>query len=156
MSFLIVRCADVTCNPSLCSARCFFKGDNNTAVEQSVPYGFRPDRKITYGSSVAKGRDSGEIHMASSSVRRATVVSVGKLSDTIDKAISIAEERHNIGAESSNLLGPGRIIGRLIREPNVNAAFNAAVDITARVNALNGIEAVPAISKLGGRILMGF
>ncbi|MGO8854339.1 MAG: hypothetical protein ACLQO1_01310 [Steroidobacteraceae bacterium] len=91
-----------------------------------------------------------------SSVRRVTVVSVSKLSDTIDKAISTAAKRHNIGVESSNLLGPGRIIGRLIREPDVNAAFSAAVDITARVNVLNGIDAVPAMTKLGGRILMGF
>jgi hypothetical protein len=91
-----------------------------------------------------------------SSVRRATVVSVSKLSGTINKAISIAEKRHNIGAESSNLVGPGRIIGRLIRETEISNVFIAAVDITTQVNKLNGIDAVPAISKLGGRILMGF
>jgi hypothetical protein len=93
--------------------------------------------------------------MASSN-RWASVFSVSKLSQTIDKAIAIAAVRHDMTAKSPNFSGPGRITGRMFREADIAQAFGFAEDVTAKVNKLKGVDAVPAISRVGGQYLVGF
>jgi hypothetical protein len=88
--------------------------------------------------------------------RRARAVSLSKLSSSIDQAIELAAKRYEISAESPNVLGRGDIIGRLVEGADIKEAFAFAEAVTARVNKLPGIDAVPTLSRLGRGILMGF
>jgi hypothetical protein len=96
-----------------------------------------------------------EDHMASSN-RRASVVSVSKLSATIDKAIASAAARYDIAVKSPNFSGPGHLTGRLFLGDDLTQAFAFAEEVTAKVNKLKGVNAVPALSKIGGQHLVGF
>ena len=91
-----------------------------------------------------------------SDIRRARVVSINKLSATIDKAIASAVRRYDIGASKPNLLGGGDLIGRVLRERDVASAFKFAEDVTAKVNKLKGVAGVPVVSKVAGGIFVGF
>ncbi len=92
----------------------------------------------------------------SSKIRRASVVSVSKLSTSIDKAIASALKRHEVGASARNLLGRGDILGRVLRTANVVDAFKFAEDVAAKVNQFKGIDATPALTRIPGGILAGF
>jgi hypothetical protein len=89
--------------------------------------------------------------------RRAEVVSLDKLSRSIDRAVAIALKRHMLKPEKPNILLNWEIIGRVVREfDDMNAAFAAAKDITKSVE-LQGIKATPACCGVdGGGILIGF
>jgi hypothetical protein len=91
-----------------------------------------------------------------SSKRQARVISLTKLSASVDQAVSLAAKRYEISAKSPNLLGRGQIMGRLIEGTDVATAFAMAETVTAQINKLPGIDAVPAISRVGRGILMGF
>ena len=91
-----------------------------------------------------------------SSTRRARTVSMSKLSTAIDQAVSLAAKRYDIRGKGANLLGRGEIIGRLVENADINAALAFAEAVTSSVNKLPGVDAVPALMRLGRGTLMGF
>lgn len=91
-----------------------------------------------------------------SSRRRASVVSLRKLSSSVDQAVALAAKRHKIRAESPNVLGHGEIVGRLVEGADSSEAFAFAERVTAQINKRSWIDAVPAIARLGSKILIGF
>lgn len=91
-----------------------------------------------------------------SSKRRATTISLKKLSSTVDQAIRLAAKRYELVAEAPNVLGRGQILGRMIDKADINEAFAFAESVTASVNQIPGVDASPVVARLGRGILMGF
>ena len=88
--------------------------------------------------------------------KRAAVVSVTDLSRSIDRAVAIAAKRAAVKPEPSTLLLNWEILGRILREfEDLNAADQFAREVTQAVK-LKGVQADPAIVKIGRQILCGF
>jgi hypothetical protein len=90
------------------------------------------------------------------SKRGARVVSLSKLSASVDQAVLLAAKRYEITAKAPNLLVRGQIMGRMLEGADVTSALAMAESVTAHVNKLPGIDAVPTISRVGRGFLMGF
>lgn len=88
---------------------------------------------------------------------RAEVICTKDLSQAIDKAVAVALKRHNVAAaQAGTLILNWEIIGRRLRDlADMNKAFAVASEITKGVK-LQGIQAQPAVAKLGRDILVGF
>jgi len=85
---------------------------------------------------------------------RAAVISTGKLSDAIDKAVKIAAERHQVAVSDVNLRLNWELIGR-----KLSKALNAqqfAGDVTKSVGAATGLSLQPATLQVGKLIYCGF
>jgi len=88
--------------------------------------------------------------------KRAAVITVKELSASIDRAVRLAAERHQVKAEPSSLLINWEILGRILREfEDMNEAFKFATEVTKNVK-VQGIKAEPACLKIGRDILCGF
>jgi hypothetical protein len=89
-------------------------------------------------------------------VKRAEAISVTTLSKSIDKAVELAARRQGLKPGSGNLVFPGHILGRVIRDlDDANAAFAFAAEVTKSVNA-SGANGEPAVFKIGPDILAGY
>jgi len=85
----------------------------------------------------------------------AKVVSAEKLAASIDAAVALASRKLNVLAAKPNLSLKWEIVGRMVSRITPSDAFDLAEAITAKVKVA-GIEAQPAISKIGDDILVGF
>ena len=88
--------------------------------------------------------------------RKARVVSARSLAKAIDEAVAGAAERQQLKPGAQTLLGPGRITGRALRQVDLNAAFEFATEVSARVSKLTGIGVTPALMRFRGGVLSGF
>ena len=88
--------------------------------------------------------------------RRAQSISVSKLLASVDKAVAQAVARKDIPLQGKTLINRWEIIGRIASERvEMNDAFAMATEITKTAN-LQGLKAQPAVSRIGGQILIGF
>jgi hypothetical protein len=89
--------------------------------------------------------------------KRAQTVSVSKLVASIDKAVAqAAARRKGVPLEGETLINRWEIVGRIARERvELNDAFAMATEITKAAN-LQGLKATPAVTRIGGDILIGF
>jgi hypothetical protein len=88
--------------------------------------------------------------------RRAQTISVSKLVASIDKAVAQAAAQKGVPLQGETLINRWEIIGRIARERvDMNDAFALATQITKAAN-LQGLKAQPAVSRIGGEILVGF
>ena len=92
-------------------------------------------------------------------------LSVKNLSAAVDKAISVARDKHNVQFQPGFQIGPGLIMGRWLAEvANLETVQEAAQTITAHVNAGGGLHAAaakpgafePVVLSAGNRIICGF
>jgi hypothetical protein len=92
----------------------------------------------------------------SMATKRAEVISITDLSKSIDRAVAIASKRHGIKTDANSLVLNWEILGRILRQfEDLNAADRFATEVTKAVT-LKGIQADPAIVKIGRDILCGF
>jgi hypothetical protein len=88
-------------------------------------------------------------------VKRAEAISVTTLSKSIDRAVELAAKRQGLKPGAGNLVFPGHILGRIIRDIDPNAAFAFATEVSKSVSA-SGVKAEPAVFKIGPDILAGY
>ena len=85
------------------------------------------------------------------------------LSEAVEKAVADVLHKHNLTAGKQLTLGPGTLMGRILREldANMNLASlqKASADIAGQVSAQLGVAKgafTPATVIAGGVITMGF
>jgi hypothetical protein len=94
--------------------------------------------------------------------KRAATLSVVKLAAAVEKAAQQLAKETNVTLESSLRLGPGTILGRMLRDPvTMEAAQQIAGEITAKVGKTVMADAAtttlsPAVLVLDKRIIVGF
>lgn len=88
--------------------------------------------------------------------KRVETVSLSSLSKSIDKAVRLATDRHQVVFEKGNVLLNWEILGRILREMNVSGR-DTRLDVAATiVKNVSGIKGQPVVTKIGKDILVGF
>ena len=88
--------------------------------------------------------------------RRAGVISIADLSKSIERAVAIAAKRAEVKTDPTSLVLNWEIFGRILREyADLNAVDRFAREVTRGVK-IRGLQADPAIVKIGRQILCGF
>jgi hypothetical protein len=86
----------------------------------------------------------------------AKIIRGKELLSAIDTAVAAAVKRRSIAAVPPRVFGPGPIMGLILRDVDTAQAFSLAEEVTASVNKVDGVEALPAMIRLPTGILMGF
>lgn len=85
---------------------------------------------------------------------RATVVSIGSLNKSIDKAVALAGKRHGVKLGADNIIFNWEILGRILRELNL-AGANGPLEVAATLAKGAGLKGTPVATKIGRDILVG-
>jgi len=89
--------------------------------------------------------------------KRVETVSLSSLSKSIDKAVSLASEKHGVDFQKGNVILNWEILGRILREratlPDGQSRLDVAATITKNVA---GIKGQPIVTMVGKDILVGF
>ena len=84
--------------------------------------------------------------------KRVETVSLSSLSKSIDKAVSLASEKHGVDFQKGNMILNWEILGRILRE-RATLRLDVAATITKNVA---GIQGQPIVTMVGKDILIGF
>jgi hypothetical protein len=88
--------------------------------------------------------------------KRADVISINELAKSVEKAVVLAQKRHDLRPEPGNLAIGWEIFGRRLRDfQDFDRAFAFASDVTREVRVA-GFKAEPACLRLGRDIIFGF
>lgn len=88
--------------------------------------------------------------------RKAQAVSIASLSKSVDAAIRLAAARNEIAVDKLTFIDRWEIIGRRLRNAkDLAGAFRMAEDVARRVK-VPGVVPVPAVTRIGKDILVGF
>lgn len=91
-----------------------------------------------------------------STKKRVETVSLSSLSKSIDKAVSLATDRHGVVFDKENVILNWEILGRILREMDLSGR-DTRLDVAATiVKNVSGIKGQPVVTKVGKDILVGF
>jgi len=89
--------------------------------------------------------------------KRVETVSLSSLSKSIDKAVSLASDKHGVTFEKGNVILNWEILGRILRERVELPAGQTRLDIAATITKnVAGIKGQPIVTRVGKDILIGF
>jgi hypothetical protein len=88
--------------------------------------------------------------------RRAEMVSLTALSKSIDKAIGLAEQRHQAVFDKQNVIVDWEILGRILREMPVGGR-DTRLDVANTIfKNVPGLKGKPVVTRMGKDVLVGF
>lgn len=85
--------------------------------------------------------------------KRVSVVSIGNLSKSIDRAVVLAGKRHNVELSGANVIHNWEILGRILRE-RFTTETNP-LDVAQTIAKEAGLKGTPVATKIGRDILVG-
>ena len=85
---------------------------------------------------------------------RAEAVSISSLSKSIDKAVTLAGQRHGVAFGGDNVIYNWEILGRILRElGELNPS--RTIDVASTIAKGAGLKGTPVTTKIGRDILVG-
>jgi hypothetical protein len=88
--------------------------------------------------------------------KRVETVSLSSLSKSIDKAVSLAGDKHGVSFDKGNLILNWEILGRILRDREI-AGGVSRLDVAATITKnVVGIKGQPIVTMVGKEILVGF
>ena len=88
--------------------------------------------------------------------KRVETVSLSALSKSIDKAVSLASDRHGVTFDKGNLILNWEILGRILREIDLAGKATRLDVATTITKNVAGIKGQPIVTKIGKDVLVGF
>jgi len=88
--------------------------------------------------------------------KKAELVTLDTMARSVEKAVKLAANRHQLAVDKETLIDRWEIVGRRLRDvSDMNVAYQFAQDVAKGVN-IPGLKIQPIVSRIGRDILVGF